>query len=199
MKASKHIMFVAIFVLVTGLIGVMAQNRTIQKDSAIRLPPEPILQTAHVTAAEITDGIVGFDSQTKKETVFGYSFLGQTTGSYPGSFTLSMNCSPAIPIPGDVSEMSGGAWTLPVYVTGTKATGHAGSLYGTISKGTMSWDKAGTTATIYAVLNVDGGTQKWSGAQGFVIFTGTLSVDGKTQEPTLDGDLVFTMFNFIIE
>ena len=57
--------------------------------SAVRLPPEPIVGVTKVNAIEVTDGVVGYDSQTKQETAFGYSYLGRTTGSYPGSFTLA--------------------------------------------------------------------------------------------------------------
>ena len=89
-----------------------------------------------------------------------------------------MNCTPAIPAPSDQSEVTGGFWTLPVYMT----RGYQGALYGTIAKGTMTWDKAGTKATIYMVLNVDGGTQTWDGAAGFATFAGTLIVDEETHQ-----------------
>jgi len=184
MKTRKRILLALAFVLVAGLCtGAMAQvNR------------DPILPFVKVNAIEITDGTVGLDNEAKKETAFGYSFLGQTTGSFPGSFTLSMNCTPATPTPGDISELTGGAWTLPVYMMGMKGSnGYAGSLYGTIAKGSMNWDKTGASADVYIVLNVDGGTQSWNGVQGYATFVGTLSVDEKTQKTTLSGELVFTI------
>ena len=199
MKTSKYFLFAAAFVLLTGLFfGAMAQVSMDQTDPTFRLPPEPIVPIVKVTAIEITDGTIGSDNQTKKETAFGYSFLGQTTGSLPGSFTLSMNCTPATPMPGETSDLTGGSWTLPVYMTEIR-TGYAGSLYGTIAKGTMTWDKAGTSANVYIVLNVDGGTQAWDGVGGYATFVGTLSIDEKTQKTTLNGDLVFTIISAVVE
>lgn len=193
MKTSKHLLLATAFVLLAGLgAGAMGQGKMDQKGSALRLPPEPILTTVHVNAIEITDGTVGIDNQTKQETAFGYSFLGRTTGVFPGSFTLSMNCTPATPIPGDASELTGGSWAMPVYISDVKG-GYAGSLYGTIAAGKMNWDKTGANADIYFVLNVDGGTQLWDGVQGYATFVGTLFVDEKTQKTMLSGDLVFTI------
>jgi len=199
MKTSKHLLFAAAFVLLAGLcFGAMAQGKMDPQGSALRLPPEPIL-IVKVNAIEVADGVIGLDTQTKKETAFGYSFLGRTTGSLPGSLTLSMNCTPATPIPGVTTELTGGAWTLPVYMTGIKGTGYAGSLYGTIAKGTMNWDKTGTGANVYMVLNVDGGTQSWDGVQGYATFVGTLLVDEKTQKTMLSGDLVFNIISVVAE
>ena len=200
MKTSKYLLLVAALVLLVGLVGsAMAQGKTDSKGTSYRLPPEPIQSAVSVSAIEITDGMLGVDSTTGKETAFGYSFLGQATGSLPGSFTLSMNCAPAKPIPGDVSELSGGSWTLPVYMTSIKGgTSYAGSLYGTIAKGTMSWDKTGTNATVYIVLDVKG-TQTWEGASGYASFVGNLYVDEKTQKTMLDGTLVFSIVNQVLE
>ena len=200
MKTRNYVLWVAAFVLLVSLVAsAMAQGKLDQKGSAIRLPPEPIQPIVSVSAIEITDGTVGMDSRTGKETAFGYSFLGQTTGSLPGSFTLSMDCAPALPIPGGTSELTGGSWTLPVYMTSIKGgTAYAGSLYGTIAKGEMSWDKTGRNATVYIVLDVHG-TQSWEGVGGYASFAGTLYVDEKTQETRLDGNLVFTINNPIPE
>jgi hypothetical protein len=196
MKTSKYFLFAAIFVLLTGLsFGVMAQGRMSSGDSIVRLPPpEPIFgPSVRVNAIEVSDGTMGFDNQRNAETMFGYSFLGRTTGSLPGSFNLSMNCAPAIPMAGEISEVTGGTWTLPVYMADTKAGGYAGSLYGTIAKGTMLWDQVGS-AEVYIVLNVKGGTQTWDSVEGFATFTGTIFVDEKTKKTMLSGEL---LFNFI--
>jgi hypothetical protein len=190
MKTSKYFLLAATLVLLAGLsFSAMAQS----KRSVFRLPPEPLPPGVSVIAIEVTDGISGFDNKTKLETVFGYSFLGRTTGSMPGSFTISMNCTPATPIPGESSDLTGGSWTLPVYMTKLDGGGYAGSLYGTIAKGTMNWDKTGTNANIYIVLNVNGGTQTWDGVVGYATFTGLMFVDEKTQKTMLTGDLVFNI------
>ena len=193
MNTSKHLLLVAAFVLLASLGSAMAQGKMDRRGAAI-MPPEPIQPTVHVNAIEVTDGNIGYDIE-KRETMFGYSFLGRTSGSFPGSFTLSMNCTPAIPVPGESSELTGGAWTLPVYMTTSLRGGasYAGSFYGTIANGKMHWDKTGTNAEVYFVLNVDGGTQTWNGVSGYATFEGTLFVDEKTQKTMLSGDLVFTL------
>ena len=195
MKTSKYVLLVAAFVLLVSLVAT-AVGQGKMDGSAFRLPPEPIQPIVNVTAIEVTDGTVGMDVKGK-ETAFGYSFLGQTTGSLPGSFTLSMNCAPAIPLPGDTSELTGGSWTLPVYMTSVRGT-YAGSLYGTIDKGTMSWDKTGMNATVYIVLNVSG-TKAWEGVSGYASFAGNLYVDEKTQKTLLNGTLVFTLISAVPE
>jgi hypothetical protein len=191
MNTRKHILLAVVFVLLAGFGTAMAQRKLVQQGTVLPLPPEPIGSVVKVNAIEVTDGTLGYDGQTKEETAFGYSFLGRTTGAFPGSFTLSMNCAPAKANPGEKSALTGGSWTLPVYMTGLKGSSYAGSLYGTIEKGTMIWDEKGTSATIYMVLNVGGGTQAWDGVGGYATFAGTLFVDEKTDKTTLSGDMVF--------
>jgi hypothetical protein len=196
MKTSKHLLLAVAFVLLAGLgAGVMAQA---ELDSNLWQPPRPIVPIVEVTAIEVTDGTTGLDTRTGMETAFGYIFLGRTSGAMPGSFTLSMNCTPAIPMPGETSELTGGAWTLPVYMNVLKGTtGYAGALYGTIDKGTMNWDRAGTTANVYMVLKVDGGTQSWDNVSGYATFVGTLFVDEVTHKTTLSGELVFNIMTVV--
>jgi hypothetical protein len=203
MKTSKHILLTLVFVLLSGLgAGVTAQNKA---GAAFRLPPEPIVPVTTVNAIEVTDGTMGWDG-LKQETAFGYSFLGRTNGSLPGSFTLSMNCTPP-PTKPDHDEIAGvgiiptpfvppivitgGSWTLSVYVTAIKGSGYSGSLYGTIAKGEMNYDRSGIQANVSVVLNVEGGTQAWDGAKGYATFVGILFVDEKTQKTMLAGNLVF--------
>jgi hypothetical protein len=208
MKTRKNFLLAAAFVLLVGSGGIMAQST---RDSAFRIPPELVPPVTTIDAIEVTDGTVGYDAQGKQEIQFGYSFLGRTTGAFPGSFTMFMNCTTRHQLLGDpgevtgdalgasTSELTGGAWTLPVYVAALKGGGYAGSLYGTIAKGTMNYDKLGTSANVYIVLNVDGGTQSWEGITGFATFTGTLFVDEKTQKTMLSGDLVFNTIGAMAE
>jgi hypothetical protein len=211
MKTTKHFLLAAVFALVSALgAGVTAQG---QVNQAFQLPPEPIDPVTQVTAIEVSDGTIGYPEGTKQQTAFGYSFLGQTTGAFPGSFTISMDCSPPpgllygdndgigiIPIEPPNSSLTGGSWTLPVYFTNIKGgSNYAGSLYGTIAKGVMSWDKTGTNGTFYMVLNINGGTQTWEAVAGYVTFTGTLFVDEKTQKTMISGDLVFSIISAKVE
>ncbi|HEY8187602.1 MAG TPA: hypothetical protein VIF64_16135 [Pyrinomonadaceae bacterium] len=204
MKTWKHFLLAAVFVLVSGLgAGVMAQIE-------MEVPPDAIEPITKLNAIEITDGTIGYESQTRQQkTSFGYGFLGQTTGAFPGSFTLSMNCTPP-PQPLDggsevggisisTTELTGGAWTLPVYNNGKYGAFYAGSLYGTVVTGTMTWDNTQTNATVYIVLRVDGGTQTWESVGGFATFAGTLSFDEKTQKKVLSGDLMFNIISAVVE
>jgi hypothetical protein len=202
MKTTRLSVFAAAFVLAAGLsTPAFAQGK--MEDPSFRLPPEPVETVVKVSAIEVTDGTKGFDAQTKEETAFGYSFLGRTTGSFPGSFMLSMNCTPPadraidglgiLPTVKPPTAITGGSWTLPVYMSTLRSTGYAGSFYGTVSKGEMVWDEAGTSATVYIVLNVDGGTEAWDGASGYATFTGNLFVDEKTQKTILTGGLAFSL------
>jgi hypothetical protein len=197
MRTSKLFLFAAAFVLLASFYtGAMAQDRMGQKGSIGRLPPGPIGSIVKVSAIEVTDGVIGLDNLTKEETAFGYAFLGQTTGDFPGSFTLSMNCTPAKAKPGEGNELTSGSWTLPVYITSMRgSSAYAGSLYGTIAKGKMNWDEKGTSANVYIVLNVDGGTQSWDGVKGYATFAGTLTVDETTGKTTLDGDMMFSIMS----
>ena len=76
-------------------------------------------------------------------------------------------------------------------------TSYAGSMYGTIASGTMTWDKTGMNATVYMLLNVKG-TETWEGYSGYASFTGNLYVDARTQKTMLDGTLVFTVISPVL-
>jgi hypothetical protein len=186
MNTSKHFLLAATFVILTGFCaGAAAQTRP----SVYPLPPQPDSGALKVDAIKISDGTIGWDAQ-KQETKFGYSFLGKTFGSLPGTFSLFINTVPSTPGPGSSTVLTGGAWALPVYTANVKLGGdsYAGSLYGSVANGKMSWDKAGTSAQVYILLNVDGGTVSWDGVKGYATFVGTLSIDEKGTT-TLNGEL----------
>jgi hypothetical protein len=194
MKIRTHFLQAAALVLVIGL----GYNVTAQKTAAF-LPPEPINPVVNVNAIEISDGTIGYD-ENKGTTAFGYSFLGRTTGEFPGSFTLSMNCTPAVGVAGGASLMTGGSWTLPVYIDGARlGSAYAGSLYGTIANGKMAWDKTGKSAEVYFILNVDGGTQNWEGTNGYASFAGNLFLDEKAERMVLQGSLIFNTLAAVSE
>ena len=194
MNSRKYFLLTASFILLAGLItGAMGQRKTGATAPTLS-PPEPIQTIVKVNAIEIADGIVGVDKQNQVETMFGYSFLGRTSGALPGSFMFSMNCAPAAFVPGGTNDVTGGAWSLPVDMNEIRG-GYAGSLYGVIEKGKMEWDKTGTRATLYLVLKIDGGTQIYKGFSGYALFTGTLVEDETTLLKTITGDLVFNSLN----
>src|SRR2546423_1072398 len=114
MNASKQLMLAVSLVLLAGLCtGAAAQRKPVQKSLA------PSLATTEVNlklnAVEIADGTVGFDFgqiltgdpplPLGREVLFGYSFMGRAGGELPGSFTLSVNCTPALFEPNGTNKM----------------------------------------------------------------------------------------------
>lgn len=189
---TKRYMIIAALILVAGLAAIApAQSKA---DLEIN-PPQPIDNsiTLQLNAVEVSDGVVGLDPRYQKsETIFGYAFLGRTTGELPGSFMFSMNCFPAAFTPGELNEITGGVWTLPVYARPFKGLNNVymGSLYGNLVGGNMQWDKEGN-AGVFFTFNVDGGTQTWDGAQGYGTFKGLLTRNEKGTS-TLSGELNIT-------
>ena len=188
----KRLLITAAFILVAGLgAGTAAQSKINLQDGIA--PPIPFETTIsmELNAIEVTDGLVALDPK-RGDTMFGYGFLGRTSSELPGSFMLSMNCFPAVFLPGEGNEITGGMWTLPVYMSPPKGfnTVYMGSFYGTVGGGKMGWDKEGN-ATVFMTFNVDGGTQTWNGVTGSGFFEGTLTETGKGPA-TLTGKLTIT-------
>ena len=183
--------FIAVIFLLSGLvIGATAQ---LADDSQIQ-PFAPSVQTVELKlhGIEFNDGVVGFDKETGRDSMFGYGFHGQTYGALPGVLTLSMNCTPATFNPGESNEMTGGTWTLPVYSMPPlyKNPVYLGSFYGHIVSGKLSWEKI--SAKMYFTFAIDGGTVKFTGATGDGFFEGDLTEPVKGQEEaTIEG--VFTL------
>lgn len=199
---TKRLLMTAAFILVVGLgASATAQRKTSLQDFII--PPQPIETsvTMELNSVEVTDGSVALDPK-RGDTMFGYGFLGRTSGDLPGSFMFSMNCFPSFFAPGESNEITGGMWTLPVYMRPFKGlnTTYMGSLFGTLVKGSMDWDKTVDCSTsglctgsalVYFELNVTGGTQNWAGATGYGTFKGTLTQNEKTGT-TLNGWLTIS-------
>ncbi len=186
MKTSKLILSAAAFVLLAGLSITNAQRPS--KEQSFR--PLPI-ESTHFEGVKSADGMPGFDMD-KEEAAFGYTFLGQTSGAYPGSLTLSLNLTPRELKPGVENTIKSGSWTLPVYYKNESTSEYVGSLYGTITKGTINWDDP-TSAQIFLELDVAGGTEKFEGRTGSATFVGRVFVDEKTSKTTLSGDLMITL------
>ena len=189
---TKRFMFIAALILVAGLFAGAAAQRTTTLQAGIS-PPQPVdtTVTMQLNSVEVTDGTIALDPK-RGESIFGYGFLGRTSGDLPGSFMFSMNCFPSFFAPGGTNEITGGMWTLPVYMRPYKVlnTTYMGSLFGTVVSGSMDWDKTGTALFFFA-FNVDGGTQNWAGVKGYGTFKGTLIQNEKTGT-TLSGWLTIT-------
>ncbi|HET6646829.1 MAG TPA: hypothetical protein VFH01_05850 [Pyrinomonadaceae bacterium] len=111
---------------------------------------------------------------------YGWMCYARTTGTFPGNLTLSMDYYGAR-APGTVSDVTGGAWTLPVYATSNLSTlrpiaidPYQGVLFGVIEAGAITWDKTGT-GTIELKLLINGGTQGMADLKGSAVLYGTVS------------------------
>jgi hypothetical protein len=186
-KLLKTKLFIAVIFLVSNLVtGAAAQSPS---DSEPTVPPHTGQSVElKLRGIEISDGFVGFDNFTGRETMFGYAFVGQTYGALPGVLTLSMNCTPAAFTPGGVNEVTGGTWTLPIYSTPSlvKQPVYLGSFYGHIATGKMGWET--TSAQMNLIFTIDGGTLKFTGATGEGTFEGTFAEPVKgEEEATIEG------------
>lgn len=186
---AKRIMITAAFVLLAGLCASAAAQRKTGLTMMNGIDPIPSSQEYYlkVNGIEASEGTVAVDYKFG-ESLFGYSFLGRTDGDLQGSLMLSMNCAPAAFTPGEMNQMFGGSWTLPVYMSGKLFRDvYQGSLYGTVNGGKMAWDKTGTIADLVITFTVDNGTKAWEGRTGEATFLGTLDESGKF--PILTGEL----------
>ena len=109
---------------------------------------------------------------------YGWMCYARTTGAFPGNFTLSLNYDGAR-APGTVSNVTGGAWTLPAYATSKLSRPitmdpYQGVLFGVIESGAITWDKSGT-GTIELKLLIKGGTQGMADLKGSAVLYGTVS------------------------
>lgn len=130
-------------------------------------------------------GIEISSGQVEPGEAYGWMCYAKTTGDLPGSLTLSMNYE-GIKAPGTSNTVTGGAWTLPVYGPTTSSNvrpiridSYQGVVWGTVETGAVSWDKAGTTATVDLKLLLKGGTQSLVDLRGSAVLYGTVSYDEK--------------------
>lgn len=86
---------------------------------------------------------------------------------------------------GATNSVTGGAWTLPVYGSGfttarpVRIDGYQGLVFGNVEAGTLTWDKAGTFATIELKMLINGGTQDLASLRGTAVLLGTVSYSEK--------------------
>src|ERR1044072_3568434 len=169
MKRTKHLAFAIALTFLAGLFwSAQAQNR---------------LNT--LKGIEVAPGV----EDAEKGVINGASFLGKTSGLYPGSFFMSLNYTTesfgTLQTVQTRNIITIGTWSLPVY----RSSQYLGALYGRVVDGTMVWNSANTVATVNIILSLDGGTQKFEKASRQAEFVGTL--DRTTRgKPTLNGSLM---------
>ena len=129
---------------------------------------------------------------------YGWMCYAKTTGALPGNFTLTMDFA-GVKGPGTSTDVTGGAWTLPVY-TSTKVSRlrpiledpYQGVVFGSVEGGGISWDKDGASATVELKLLIRGGTQAMSEMRGSAYLYGTVVYDDKGRG-TFEGTIYFDL------
>jgi hypothetical protein len=167
MKRTKHLACAIALTFLAGLSwSAQAQNR---------------LTT--IKGIEATPGV----ETPERGVINGTSFLGKTSGLYPGSFFMSLNyTTQSFGFSQTQNIITIGTWSLPVY----RANQYLGAVYGRVVDGTMDWNSDKTIATVNITMSVDGGTQTFEKSNGKANFVGTL--DRTTRgKPTLNGSLMF--------
>ena len=127
---------------------------------------------------------------------YGWMCYARTTGALPGNLTLSMDLT-GMKAPGTGSDVSGGAWTLPVYMPTDFSRlrpvlldPYQGVIFGSVEGGSVTWDKTGTSATVELKMLIKGGTQTMSEMRGSAYLYGTVFYDEKGRG-TFDGSIYF--------
>lgn len=134
---------------------------------------------------------------------YGWMCYAKTTGTLPGNLTLSMDYE-GIKAPGTSSTVTGGAWTLPVYIEPAinsqsgkfsslrpiNIDSYQGVVFGSVEAGSVMWDKSGTTGTVELKMLIRGGTQSMVDLGGTAVLYGTVSYDEKGTG-TFDGTIYF--------
>jgi hypothetical protein len=190
MRARKYFWLAVICLLMTGAgADTMAQDTQDVNPDGV---PTARQTSVSVDAIQVSDGERLIDPNSQRETTFGLGFLGRTTGDLPGSVTFALNVTNSPETRNNVSAITGGPWTLPVYMTEVRG-GFAGSIFGTISDGVIIWDRTNNTAQVSMTLKVEGGTLAWDGATGSATFDGTLVPEDKSSRYRLRGKLSITL------
>lgn len=190
MRGRKYFWLAVICLLMT----VAGADTMAQDARELNAEPVPTAREARVSvdAIQVSQGERLVDPSSQRDTTFGLGFLGRTAGDLPGSVTFVLNVTNSPETRNNVSAVTGGPWTLPVYMTEVRG-GFAGSLFGTISDGVIVWDRANNTAQVSMTLKVEGGTVAFAGATGSAVFDGTLVPEDKSSGYRLQGKLSFTL------
>jgi hypothetical protein len=117
---------------------------------------------------------------------YGWICYARTGGALPGTLTVTMDYF-GVKGPGVSSQVTGGGWTLPVFLTGRFSTAkrpitddpYRGVLFGSVDGGEITWDKSGTLASVQLKLIIRGGTQDMQALSGSGVLQGTVIYDEK--------------------
>lgn len=118
-------------------------------------------------------GIEIASGHAEADEVYGWVCYARTSGALPGNFTLTMDLA-GNKAPGSINTVTAGAWTLPVYGSTLKGSSYLGVLYGTVAAGSVTWDKAGTSANVELKMNITAGTQTMIDLKGQAVLYGTV-------------------------
>ena len=172
MKRTKQLAFAIALVFVAGSFW-SAQAQVISNSRGTKLQ-----------GIEVSPGI----EDAERGVVNGASYLGKTSGTFAGSFFMSLSydktSSASLPPIPDVNKIRIGTWSLPVY----RSNQYLGAIYGRVVEGAMQWNDDRSIATVNITLSVDGGTQTFADANGKGTFVGKLNRATKGK-PTMNGML----------
>lgn len=163
---KTKLLAIAIATMITGLLASVTQAQV--------RPPDPI-----ETGLVIT--IQGLETSAGTPEVgetYGWMCFGRAAGDMAGNFTLSMDIA-SLKNPGTTSEITHGDWTFPVYAQTLRGATYMGALYGNVGSGHVTWDKAGTTASIELKLLIKGGTDTMRDLNGTAVLVATVTYDEK--------------------
>ncbi|MEW6233455.1 MAG: hypothetical protein AB1566_14235 [Chloroflexota bacterium] len=141
---------------------------------------------AGLAATTYSDTIVGYEifpgvTDPSTGIVYGTTFVGRASGELPGWWRVSVNYQgPAVKEAGKTNAILGGTWKLSNW---------KGSVYGSVTGGTVTWID-GTHANVTGSLSVVGGTGAYVGWAGVGGFEGLL--DETVFPPKLTGTLTLT-------
>lgn len=128
---------------------------------------------------------------------YGWMCYARTTGALPGNLTLSLDYA-GMKEPGTSSDVTGGAWTLPVYLPSKPSLArpipidpYQGVIFGSVEGGGITWDKTGATATVELKMLIQGGTQTMSNLRGTAYLYGTIKYYEKIGRGTFEGAIYF--------
>lgn len=190
----QRIKFLAIAVLFV-LLGMATSSQAQQEIIGDKLPPPApqVLKGTYDVGVKATEFSAGLADGFSKS-IYGWGFYGRTEGDLSGHIFISANYAMAsygvrsstrmaTPIPVPVNIVTGGSWSKLIYVDGV----YAGSISGTITSGTLTWDYLSETASVVLDLACDKGTGDYVGITCLGSFKGRL--DRTQLDPTVMGAL----------
>ena len=195
MKQTALACALAALVILWG-VPVSAQTRAPVLSTDVTVGPPEVGTLSAFNGFEVTTG----QQEEEGTASYGWVCYGKTAGALPGNFTLTANYDTPLDQEmnaGVAQSITGGTWTLPVYMQTITGTTYMGVLYGTVTGGTFQRDIRGYSEMMNVKLQITGGTQTMTGWQGTADFDATINRSpaakfyGPYGPPPMKGTLTF--------